>query len=156
MYFVPKIGDTAFIPLNELINTLSPDTLERWERLWMISDRRGGVYHPLIYPHPVTKVKTLCFHLGMTTAFLWDAGTEEERMTDWSETKQILQEIFKEIVKDNRRLVYSHKWEEGDLIISDNLAVGHEATPETQKPREEVGLRILHRTTVEGKYEPSK
>jgi hypothetical protein len=24
------------------------------------------------------------------------------------------------------------QWEEGDFIISDNLAVGHEATPDTQ------------------------
>ena len=44
----------------------------------------------------------------------------------------------------------------GDFIISDNLAVGHEATPETQLPQEEVDLRIMHRTTVKGLYEPKK
>ena len=45
----------------------------------------------------------------MTDAFLWDAGTENERFTEWRETKQILTEIHKEIVKDNRSLIYSHK-----------------------------------------------
>lgn len=48
------------------------------------------------------------------------------------------------------------QWEQGDFIISDNLAVGHEATPETQFPVSEVGLRILHRTTVKGTEKPSK
>ena len=45
---------------------------------------------------------------------------------------------------------------QGDFIITDNLAVGHEATPETQLPQEEVGLRIMHRTTVKGQHEPKK
>ena len=38
--------------------------------------------------------------------------------------------------------------------MSDNLAVGHEATPQTQFSNDEVGLRVLHRTTVEGKHIP--
>jgi hypothetical protein len=48
------------------------------------------------------------------------------------------------------------QWEEGDFIISDNLAVGHEATPETQLPRDVVGLRVLHRTTIKGTVPPAK
>jgi alpha-ketoglutarate-dependent taurine dioxygenase len=48
------------------------------------------------------------------------------------------------------------QWEVGDFIISDNLAVGHEATPETQLPVSKVGLRVLHRTTVAGKWIPQK
>ena len=48
------------------------------------------------------------------------------------------------------------QWEEGDFIISDNLAVGHEASPDTQLPVSEVGLRVMHRTTVRGKFEPRK
>lgn len=69
---------------------------------------------------------------------------------------RILEEIHNEIIKDDRRLIYSHKWEDGDFIISDNLAVGHEATPETQYPVSEVGLRVLHRTTIQGTNIPSK
>ena len=48
------------------------------------------------------------------------------------------------------------QWTQGDFIISDNLAVGHEASPETQLPEEQVGLRIMHRTTVKGQYTPQK
>ena len=48
------------------------------------------------------------------------------------------------------------QWEAGDFIISDNLSVGHEASPQTQKPRIEVGLRVMHRTTVKGYHPPKK
>ncbi|XP_060562968.1 alpha-ketoglutarate-dependent taurine dioxygenase-like [Ruditapes philippinarum] len=156
MVSIPKVGNTDFVPLKELIEGLSEETRARWERLWMLPDRRDKILHPLIYSHPVTKQPTLCFHLGMTEAFIWDYGTDQQRITEHKETMKLLQEIHDEIVKDNRRLIYSHKWEEGDFIISDNLAVGHEATPETQYPREEVGVRILHRTTIQGAHEPQK
>ena len=53
-------------------------------------------------------------------------------------------------------MIYVFQWEVGDFIISDNLAVGHEATPETQLPTSEVGLRILHRTTIQGTNIPTK
>ena len=38
----------------------------------------------------------------------------------------------------------------------DNLAVGHVASPDTQLPPEEIGLRVMHRVTVAGKTRPSK
>ncbi|KAG0723166.1 hypothetical protein GWK47_043147 [Chionoecetes opilio] len=58
-------------------------------------------------------------------------------------------------------LIYSHpltkkKWSVGDFIISDNLSVAHEAAPETQLPRSEVGLRVLHRVTTKGLSAPTK
>ncbi|EOD09259.1 hypothetical protein EMIHUDRAFT_216634 [Emiliania huxleyi CCMP1516] len=37
---------------------------------------------------------------------------------------------------------------QGDCIFIDNLAVAHRATPEAHRPASEVGLRILHRTTI--------
>lgn len=48
------------------------------------------------------------------------------------------------------------QWREGDFIITDNLAVGHEASPDTQLPRSEVGLRVMHRTTIKGTHRPCK
>lgn len=122
----------------------------------MLPDRRDKILHPLVYPHPVTNLPTMCFHLGMTAAYVWDYGTDKQRVTSPEETVKIHEEIHNKIVKDNKRLIYSHKWEEGDFIISDNLSVGHEATPETQYPVEEVGLRILHRTTIKGTSKPQK
>jgi len=54
-------------------------------------------------------LQTLCFHLGMTEAFIWDYGQPSERWTNMQETKSILMEIHNEIVKDSRALIYSHK-----------------------------------------------
>jgi len=47
-------------------------------------------------------------------------------------------------------------WVEGDFIFSDNLAVGHEATPDTQLHRILVGLRVVHRTTIKGTVPQAK
>ena len=47
-------GDTVFAPLTEVVESLPDEQRQRWERLYMMSDRRGGVTQPLIYPHPVT------------------------------------------------------------------------------------------------------
>nr|CAD7424505.1 unnamed protein product [Timema monikensis] len=57
MVSVPKLGATAFAPLTELIEGLSPERRAEWKRLWMMSDRRSGPLHPLIYPHPHTGKK---------------------------------------------------------------------------------------------------
>lgn len=56
----------------------------------------------------------------------------------------------------NISFLFLFQWEEGDFIISDNQAVGHEASPQTQHPVEHVGLRILHRTTIKGTEPPVK
>ena len=45
----------------------------------------------------------------MTDAFVWDAGTPEERMTNEKETWEIIQEIHHEFIKDNKAIQYSHK-----------------------------------------------
>ncbi|XP_022246964.1 uncharacterized protein LOC106463679 isoform X2 [Limulus polyphemus] len=153
---VPKKGDTVFAPLTELIEGLSCEKYHRWERLWMVSDRQESIIHPLIYSHPVTKKKVMCFHLGMTKEFLWDYETPQQLRTTDAETIEILEEIHQEFVKDNKAIQYSHKWEPGDFIISDNLAVGHEASPETQYHPSDVGLRVMHRTTVKGQHVPTK
>ncbi|KAJ9580414.1 hypothetical protein L9F63_003938 [Diploptera punctata] len=156
MVTVPKQGNTVFAPLNELIEGLPSAKRKEWERLWMLSDRRSGPIHPLIYPHPLTGKKTMCFHLGMTSDYLWDYGTPKERIATEEEFDRINKDIHYEFVKDDGKIQYSHKWEEGDFIISDNLAVAHEASPETQHKRDSVGLRVLHRTTIKGTAPPAK
>jgi len=153
---VPKDGATVFAPMTELIEQLPKKKFDEWNRLWMVSDRRTGPIHPLVYRHPVTKLPVMCFHLGMTSDFMYDYGTENEKIADNNAFRRIIQDIYEEFVKDNLSIQYKHKWSEGDFIISDNLAVAHEASPETQLPRSQVGLRILHRTTVKGTTAPSK
>ncbi|KAK6180430.1 hypothetical protein SNE40_012589 [Patella caerulea] len=155
MVSVPREGSTAFISLNDLINRLSREKREKWDSLWMVSNGHYDIIHPLIYPHPSTGQPTMCFHLGMIAEIVSDVGHFNERVFDYDETKAVLQDIYTEINK-NKDLIYTHQWEEGDFIISDNLAVGHEATPETQYPVSQVGLRVLHRTTIKGVNTPSK
>ena len=54
-------------------------------------------------------MQTLCFHTGMTEAFVWDQGSAVARRTGREETEQILSEIHNQIVRDNRKWIYSHK-----------------------------------------------
>jgi len=150
----PSRGATVFCNLTEVIEGLSNERRSYWERLWMCSDRRSGPQHPLIYSHPETALPVLCFHLGMTEGFLLDKGTKEQRSLSSLEVQQVLDSIKEEICVEGR--VYSHEYKPGDFIISDNLAVGHEADPATQLPREEVGLRVMHRVTIAGSQPPRK
>ncbi|KAG4066874.1 hypothetical protein HA402_012941 [Bradysia odoriphaga] len=156
MVSVPTDGATQFIPLTELIENLKPETFAKWNRLWMMSDRRSGPIHPLIYKHPLSKKLVMCLHLGMTERFISNYGGSNEKMYSIEESEQILREIHDEIAVRNQKLIYRHEWQPGQFIISDNLAVGHEAVPETQFSRDRVGLRVLHRTTIQGVYKPNK
>ncbi|KAL4450231.1 hypothetical protein ABPG77_010900 [Micractinium sp. CCAP 211/92] len=152
----PSQGDTVFAPLHEIVNSLSPQQRARWDRLWMLSDRRSRGAKPLIYQHPLTGQDTLCFHLGMMEGFVWDLGTPQERVATPAEARQLLAEMERVFTHDCAHLLYQHKWRPGDFIISDNLALGHEAAPDTQLPPEQVGLRVMHRTTVAGQFVPQK
>ncbi len=113
----------------------------------------------------------------MTSGFVLDKGEEGERELGEEEAEEVLRGIHHEFVRvrktdklcsasklffsypssqDGGSIQYVHNWEPGDFIISDNLAVGHEAHPDTQRSREEVGLRVMHRVTVKGKMAPTK
>lgn len=152
----PTRGDTVFLPLTEFLHSVPREQYERWDRLWMLSDRRCvSQAKPLVYHHPKTKQPTMCFHLGMTAAFVWDYGTRDERVTGTKETASILQEI-EDAISEHSDLIYAHKWRQGDFIISDNAALAHEASSETQLPPSVVGLRIMHRTTIGGTIPPRK
>mmetsp|Transcript_39918 Transcript_39918/g.113214 ORF Transcript_39918/g.113214 Transcript_39918/m.113214 type:complete len:310 (-) Transcript_39918:215-1144(-) len=155
MHSVPKKGATTFLPLAEVIERMPEEQRSKWERLWMCSGRQSGPVHPVIYKHPRTGRPTMCLHLGMTEGFLWDKDTPQMREAEPAEAAALLEEQ-EELLLRNQDLVYTHDWEEGDFLITDNLALAHEATPDTQLPVEQVGLRILHRTTIAGIHVPSK
>jgi len=151
---VPQAGTTSFISLTEMIQGLDDEKRKFWDSLWMISDSRD-IIHPLIYSHPETKKPVLCFHLGMTGGFIQNYGSLTQKNLSSAESEQILDQIHEEIMK-NTDLMYHHKYLQGDFIISDNLAVGHEASPDTQLPRSQIGLRVMHRVTIAGKQPPKK
>eukprot|EP01084_Bolivina_argentea_P210919 358864_1 len=108
----------------------------------------------MIYPHPATQRPTILMHLGMTSTFIEvdekyaylnidtvlklhkqkkDDDDEVLKVYNREETEHMLEEIglFIEKCKEDH-LMYKHQYEEGDLLISDNLAVIHEAVPSTQ------------------------
>ena len=82
----------------------------------------------------VTLIKIIVSHITGNTFVQMHAATESALF----EYKNVLQS------------------EEGDFVISEKLAVGHEATPDTQLPTDVVGLRLLHRATIKGTVPPSK
>jgi alpha-ketoglutarate-dependent taurine dioxygenase len=151
----PAAGATAFVPLRELYERAPAAAQARWRRAWMVSDRRGGPMHPLVYAHPETGDTTLCFHTGMTAAVVWDADdAAARRLATDEEAAALLRELGDAC--DASPLRYEHVWRHGDFIVSDNRAVAHEATAATQAPRQQVGLRVMHRCTVAGSEPPRK
>ena len=46
---VPTDSATVFAPLTDIVQGLAAEKRQLWERLWMMSDRRSGPVHPLIY-----------------------------------------------------------------------------------------------------------
>jgi len=53
-----------------------------------------------------------------------------------------------EAIAANPELIYKHRWEDGDTLIHDNLAIAHLALPDSQAHPEQAGLRILDRVSV--------
>ena len=108
-----------------------------------------GSFQPSPFSHALYHIWS-CPSQGETAFLGMIAGfkTAEGQVTGLRETNQLLDELEKEIIQS--RLIYTHEWKEGDLIITDNCAVAHEAAPSTQLPVEEVGLRVMHRTTTTG------
>ena len=54
---------SVFVPFREVLESLTKEQRERWNRLWFIktfkrirgyTDTPGHVIHPLVYPHPIT------------------------------------------------------------------------------------------------------
>ena len=147
----PQRGATVFMPLKEFLYSLPEEYRERLDRLSMLSDRRSmGTAKKLVYHHPVSGEVTMCFHLGMIAGFVYDQGTPEERYTTRKETIDLLDELERAIMARKDSLWYAHEWQPGDFIVSDNCAIAHEASVETQYPVDMVGLRVMHRTTTKG------
>mmetsp|Transcript_46375 Transcript_46375/g.108671 ORF Transcript_46375/g.108671 Transcript_46375/m.108671 type:complete len:571 (+) Transcript_46375:57-1769(+) len=67
-------GDTMFLGLNELLESMEPEFRDLCEHLWFVSgvgeDLQQGEGQmsllPLVYQHPFTGKETMCFHLGQT------------------------------------------------------------------------------------------
>eukprot|EP01084_Bolivina_argentea_P093521 168193_1 len=181
---VPKsgFGQTAFISSSAAIDNVLNKCKELnglkilFNKLYMVGTSGHYAIHPIIYKHPITQKNTMLIHLGMTATFievndkyahlnidkvlqlhnqLNDDNNEILKVYNQTETQNMLKEIelFIEKCKENN-LMYKHEYEKGDLLMSDNLAMLHEAVPSTQFGTKQIGLRIMDRITVGADYIP--
>jgi hypothetical protein len=51
----------------------------------------------------------MCFHLGITSDYIWDYNTPHERVATEEESDRIKEDIHYELVKDGRKIEHSHK-----------------------------------------------
>lgn len=88
--------------------------------------------HPIIATHPVTGVEYLTVNPFHTDCIL---GMDVE------ESRAALQEIYSYFYDEDA--IYEHPWENGNLVIWDNLAVQH-----SRRDISNVGTRTLRRVSV--------
>jgi alpha-ketoglutarate-dependent taurine dioxygenase len=154
MYFeqVAAGGDTFFMPLREFYESLPEKTRVQYDHLWMVTGRRQAPIHPLVYQHPFRHESTMLFHCGRPFVDGW--FTEESNgnidTTYKIPASNIQEQLTSALESKFEELGFCMKWQVGDFLISDNLGLAHYASDGTQADRNEVGLRILHRTTIVG------
>jgi alpha-ketoglutarate-dependent 2,4-dichlorophenoxyacetate dioxygenase len=148
---VPPAGaDTEFADMRAAYDALPPEMKARLEGLQVHhsiahsrhvlgfefsaeeSDALKGAVHPLVRTIPRSKRRSLYL------------AAHASRIVDWPvpEGRLLLRELTEHATQ--RQFVYRHAWKVGDLVIWDNRATMHRATPfEDQKHRRE-----LHRVTT--------
>ena len=90
------------------------------------------VKHPLVQVNPKNGKKSML--IGAHAAFI-DGWSEED-------SRELLDELVERASPPQN--IYSHEWQDGDVIVWDNRCVLHRATPfESDKYR-----RHLERTTI--------
>jgi len=97
---------------------------------------KAGSTHPLIATHPTTGNKSIYANIAHT---IYVKGVSAEESTE------ILEVLF-EIV-NRPEYIYVHKWSKGDMVMWDNRATQHKATPCPS-------ARKLIRTTVKNDHPP--
>lgn len=145
-------GNTAFAHLGKAYDALPAELQAKYSKCASINSN-SGVVHPMVHKHYLSGRKSLYLHTGMTGSIIERVGSSEEGnklsgIKAWSHRE--MDDMFCAMTDllDRDDISYSHKWQEGDVIIIDNLAVAHKAMPAAHKVSS--GLRILHRTTVKG------
>lgn len=177
-------GDTIFVPLQEVVHLLrerghlsgrckerAPPCLGNFsmpaeqafktpplDDVLFQSGHVKDVRHPLIYPHPVTGHDTMMFGLGQLSGKYRRGCLQPALPSSWEmshdETETAMQAILDAIESSRKTLRW--RWASGDLIMVDNLAVAHYASEGTQASPQQVGLRLMQRTTVAGTTTPQK
>jgi alpha-ketoglutarate-dependent taurine dioxygenase len=124
-------GDTLYADLASAYDRLRPRERALFGTMKTIA-QVPDVVHPLVQQHPVTGRTILYVNLEPSARIVDEAGKEQPEVVTF------LREHF-------NRGAYRHKWHTGDLVVVDNFAAAHCATPAHPD-----ALRVLHRTTVPG------
>eukprot|EP00811_Abedinium_folium_P036446 NODE_9153_length_1443_cov_8.945289.p1 GENE.NODE_9153_length_1443_cov_8.945289~~NODE_9153_length_1443_cov_8.945289.p1 ORF type:complete len:370 (-),score=97.75 NODE_9153_length_1443_cov_8.945289:255-1364(-) len=156
-------GNTCFAHLGQAYDALPPEVQRRWRRCASVNSNTG-VVHPLVHEHPLSKRTSLYLHLGMTGSMLERVGCDDPTsalaqpvgaaakelrgLAAWRDAEMDATFTMFSQLLDRPDLCYSHRWREGDVIIIDNLAVAHKSSPGAHVPAAQMGLRVLHRTTI--------
>ncbi|WP_275466353.1 TauD/TfdA dioxygenase family protein [Streptomyces noursei] len=150
-------GETRFADATRAYVDLSPATRQRIEGMRAVhsmehlgalqSQASGGqssiatgsltaspeIEHPLVLTHPATGARSLL--LGSMVISGIPTLAEQE-------SRALLEELLEHAT--SAPYVYSHRWEEGDLVVWDNLATLHTASPcDSSRHR-----RLLYRAAV--------
>eukprot|EP01084_Bolivina_argentea_P307070 530693_1 len=156
---VPKrgFGQTKFISSNLALSNLNYNK-ELWDSLYVI---QSDNFHRFIAKHPITDKKMILKHAGKNLRFA-EISEKETLASEYNISFRYYSEEQKQTIMDEinlffkncelKDLVYSHEYEKGDLIITDNLAVLHMAHESTQFPTEQIGLRIMDRISISDTY----
>lgn len=150
----PAGGDTQFANMAMAYNALPEATQRRIAGLrvvhsWAASRRRSGapppsevemrerppVDHPLVRTHPETGAKAL--YIGNHASHI--LGMPE------AEGEALLIELLEHATRPE--FVYTHHWQNGDLVLWDNRCLLHRALANYEMAKHR---RVLHRTVVTG------
>lgn len=150
-------GGTIFCHQGAAYDMLPLEKQEWWSRLVSVNSNSGHL-HPVVHKHYLTGRKSLWLHLGMTGAVIEYIGKKGDgdgsgpfRLLSAMEMKELMNE-YNDIMNAGleRGYAINYEYKAGDLVMIDNLAIGHKASVEAHESLEKRGLRIMHRTTVKG------
>lgn len=88
--------------------------------------------HPIVSTHKVTGTKGL--YLGSDTAILEDMQEQPEQ------AKEFWQDLFQKVLDSTP--IYSHIWQEGDIVLWDNSQVMHRGMPYDNQQYQRIALRL--------------
>ena len=139
-------GDTGFANMHMAYDELpeakqaklsAMQTLNKAEdRVYIAAEHKNkGQIHPLIRTHPETGRKAIYIHPGKAERFV---GMEPE------ESLTFMNELMETVIQPE--ICYRHKWQVGDLLLSDNRSVVHYAYDDYDHAEG----RVMHRVILEG------
>lgn len=161
-----KGGGTHFAHQGAAFDALTEEKKEFWQRLVSVNSA-SGVAHPLVHVHPLSGMKSIWLHLGMTGAVierLPEAGlsidelkkrpgeTKDFRLLEKDEMNQLFND-YNDLLDASFELGFGIKYEydTGDLLFIDNWALAHRASPEAHMSKESQGLRVMDRVTIKSR-----